>query len=157
MMRIDGVRSLIAAGMVLAAGAAMAAGLSGAEAQKDREAHMKEMGRASKAIGESLKAGSADAAVIKPNADKIVAGSRGLVSWFPKGSGQEVAPKSRALPVVWTDWSTFQDKAHNLALAAAKLDAVSGSGDMAKVMPAMHDVGAACKGCHEKFQAPEKD
>jgi cytochrome c556 len=157
MTRTLHLRGVFTASLVLAAGAAFAAGLSGAEAQKDREAHMKEMGKSAKAIGDSLRAGSADAAVIKPAADKIVAGSKALVTWFPKGSGQEAAPKSRALPVVWTDWPAFQDKARTLELAAAKLDAVSGSGDMAKVVPAMREVGAACKGCHEKFQAPEKD
>jgi cytochrome c556 len=153
----SGVRALLCAGAVLAAGAAMAAGLTGAEAQKDREAHMKEMGKAMKTIGDSLKAGSADAAVIKPAADKIAEGSKALPSWFPKGSGTEVNPKSRALPVVWTDPQGFAAKAHDFAVAAANLDAVAGSGDMAKVAPAAKAVGASCHACHEKFQAPDKD
>jgi cytochrome c556 len=152
-----GLGSFLSAALVLLAGASLAAGLHGAEAQKDRETHMKEMGKAAKAMRDSLVAGSAAPAVIKPEADKIVAGSKALITWFPKGSGQEVAPKSRALPVVWTDWSAFQAKAHDFELAAAKLDAVSGSGDVAKIGAAMKEVGGACKGCHEKFQAPEKD
>lgn len=150
-------RLVIPMALVLTAGAVAAAGLTGAEAQKDREGHMKTMGKAAKAIGDLLKAGSAAPDVIKPNADQIVVGSHNLLTWFPRGSGQEAAPKSRALPVVWTDWSDFQAKAHNFALAAAQLDAVSGSGDMTKVGPAMKGVGEACKGCHEKFQAKEKD
>jgi len=153
----SGLRALLCAGALMTAGAAVAAGLTGAEAQKDREAHMKEMGKAAKAIGDTLKSGSADAAVIKPAADKILDDSKVLPSWFPKGSGTEANPKSRALPVVWTDPQGFAAKAHDFAIAAANLDAVAGSGDMAKVGPAMKAVGASCHACHEKFQAPDKD
>lgn len=150
-------RTLMAACAVLSAGAVIAAGLSGADALKDRQAHMKEMGKAAKALGEELKAGKADPAVIKPNADKIYASSKTLPTWFPKGSGPETGLKTRALPVIWTEPQEFQAKAHDLQVAAANLDAVAGSGDMAKVGPAMKAVGEACHACHEKFQAKEKD
>jgi cytochrome c556 len=149
--------TLTTAGVVLCAGAVLAAGLTGAEAQKYREDHMKQMGKAMKAMADQLKTGSADAAAIKPNADVIVAGAKALPTWFPKGSGVEAAPKSRALAVVWTEPQDFAAKAHAFALAAAKLDAVSGSGDMATVVPALKAVGGACHDCHEKFQAKEKD
>jgi cytochrome c556 len=157
MTRSKGLRWIIGAAAALVAGSAVAAGLTGAEAQKDREAHMKEMGKAAKAIVTQLKAGSADPAVVKPAADTLVAGSKALPTWFPKGSGQEANPKSRALPVVWTDPQGFSAKAHDFAVAAAQLDAVSASGDMTKVAAAMQGVGGACKGCHEKFQAKEQD
>jgi len=150
-------RTLMTAGAVLSVGAVFAAGLSGADALKDRQAHMKEMGKASKAIVDSLKAGSADPAVIKPNADKIYTNSKAILTWFPKGSGQETGVKTRALPVVWTDQQDFQAKAHDLQVAAANFDAVAGSGDMAKVGPAAKALGQACHACHEKFQAKEKD
>jgi cytochrome c556 len=148
-------RTLVGVGAVLAAGAAMA--MTGAEIQKDREVHMKEMGKASKAIADQLKTGSADAAVIKPAADKIAENAKALPTWFPKGTGTEVNAKSRALPAIWTEPQLFQAKAHDLVVASANLDAVSGSGDMAKVVPAMKAVGASCHACHEKFQAPDKD
>jgi cytochrome c556 len=150
-------RTLMTAGAVLTAGAVVAAGLSGADALKDRQAHMKEMGKAAKAIGDSLKAGSADPTVIKPNADKIYTNSKTLLTWFPKGSGPETGLKTRALPVIWTDTQDFQAKAHDLQVAAANFDAVAGSGDMAKVGPAVKALGQACHACHEKFQAKEKE
>jgi cytochrome c556 len=150
-------RTLLTAGAVFSAGAVIAAGLSGADALKDRQAHMKEMGKAAKAIGEALKSGAADPAVIKPNADKILAGSKTLPTWFPKGSGEETGVKTRALPVIWTEPQDFQAKAHDFAVAAGNLDAVAASGDMAKVGPAMKAVGQSCHACHEKFQAKEKD
>jgi cytochrome c556 len=148
---------VLTAGAVLCAGVALAAGLSGADALKDRQAHMKEMGKASKAIGDELKSGKADPAVIKRNADKILASSKSLVTWFPKGSGPETGVKTKALPVIWTEPQEFQAKAHGLQVAAANLDAVAGTGDMAKVGPATKAVGEACHACHEKFQAKDKD
>jgi cytochrome c556 len=157
MTRRSGIRLCLGLAAALGASAALAAGLSGAEAAKDRQAHMKEMGKASKAIADGLKAGSADPTVIKPNADKIVAGAKALPTWFPKGSGPETGIKMKALPVVWTDPQEFAAKAHDLAIATAQLDAVSGSGDVAKVAPAMKAVGQACHACHEKFQAKDKD
>ena len=150
-------RTLMTAGAVLTAGAVVAAGLSGAEALKDRQAHMKEMGKASKAIADELKTGKADPAVIKPNADKIAANSKDIVSWFPKGSGAETGLKTKALPIIWTEPQEFQAKAHEVQVAAANLDAVAGSGDMAKVGPAAKELGQACHACHEKFQAKDKD
>ncbi|MBV8684484.1 MAG: cytochrome c [Caulobacteraceae bacterium] len=150
-------RTLTTAGAVLAAGAVVAAGLTGADALKDRQAHMKEMGKASKAIADELKTGKADPAVIKPNADKIATNSKNIPTWFPKGSGPETGLKTKALPIIWTDPEEFQTKAHNVQVAAANLDAVADTGDMAKVGPAAKELGQACHSCHEKFQAKEKD
>jgi cytochrome c556 len=150
-------RALMTAGAVLSAGAVVAAGLSGADALKDRQAHMKEMGKAAKAMSDELKTGKADPAVIKPAADKIYASSKTILTWFPKGSGPETGVKTKALPVIWTDPQEFQAKAHDFQVAAANLEAVAGSGDMAKVGPAAKAVGQACHACHEKFQAKDKD
>ena len=150
-------RTLMTAGAVLSAGAVVAAGLSGADALKDRQAHMKAMGKASKAMSDELKAGKADPAVIKPAADKIYDSSKVILTWFPKGSGPETGVKTKALPVIWIEPQAFQAKAHDLQVAAANLDAVAGSGDMAKVGPAAKAVGQACHACHEKFQAKDKD
>jgi cytochrome c556 len=143
--------------LVLAAGAAVAAGLTGAEAAKDRQAHMKEMGKASKAMFDQLRSGAPDMAVIRASAAKIDEDAKALPTWFPPGSGPETGVKMEALPVVWTERAKFDDKAHDLQLAAARFDAVAQSGSPAEVMPAMKAVGDACKSCHETFRAKDKD
>jgi cytochrome c556 len=145
----------VTAAALLLAGASLAA-MSAADAAKARIDHMKGMGAASKAIFEQVKTGAPDMAVVKTNAAKIDAGSKDLVNWFPAGSGKEAWAKSEALPVVWSDHAGFTGKAHALAVAADKLDAVAQSGNAAAVGPAMHDVGAACKGCHETFKAKDE-
>jgi cytochrome c556 len=147
---------LLLAGAVVLATGAMAAGLTGAEAAKARAAHMKELGGAAKAIGQQLKSGAPDLAVIKLSAAKIAAGAHDLPTWFPAGSGQEADPKSAALPLIWTDAAGFATKAKALDTAAGQLNAVAQGGDAAGVPAAFKAVGAACHGCHETYQAKDK-
>jgi cytochrome c556 len=149
--------AILVFGAVLIAGASAGEALQGAAAAKARMAHMKALGKASKAVFEQVKTGAPDMAVVKVEAAHIALTSRELPSWFPPGSGQEAEPKSHALPVVWTEHVKFETKAKALADAAAKLDAVAQAGDAAGVGSAFHDVGAACKGCHETFKAKDED
>ena len=141
--------------LLLAAGGAAAA-LSGADAAKERIAHMKGMGAAAKVLTEELKSGAPDAAIVKVQTAKIAASAKALPTWFPAGSGPESGVKTRALPLIWSQPSQFAAKAQALAAAADKLNAVAQAGDMAGVGPATSQVGAACKSCHEVFQAKEK-
>lgn len=148
--------TLLVAGALLAGGATLAAGLTGADAAKDRIDHMKALGGAAKAIGEQLKSGAPDPAVVKLNAAKVLESAKGLRGWFPAGSGHEVWAKSHALPAIWSDPKTFDEKAVALLAAAQKLDAAAQSGNMAAVGPAMMETGGACKACHEKFKAKDE-
>ena len=155
-MSKSGARASIMGGVVaLLAGGALAGALGGADAAKDRIEHMKGLGAASKALGEQLKSGAPDPAVVRLNAAKIDAAAKALPTRFPSGSGQAAYAKSHALPGIWSDPVTFQTKAATLASAAGKLDAVAEAGDMAAVGPAAHDLGVACKGCHETFKAKD--
>ena len=156
MSRFPALGPVLAAGAILVAASAVAAGLSGADAAKARMDHMKAMGGAAKALREQLQAGHADPAIVKVQTAKILAGAKDLPTWFPVGSGKSAEPKSHALDVVWTDAAGFDGKAKALLAAAQKLDAVGQSGDAAGVLPAFKDVGAACKGCHEKFEEKDK-
>lgn len=156
MSRHKALGPLFIAIVVLVAGGSVAAGLTGAEAAKDRMQHMKAMGAASKALFDQLKSGSPDMAVVKVQAGKIAVSSKALPGWFPVGSGQSADPKSKALPVIWTDPAGFQAKATALAAAAAKLDAAAQAGDAAAVGPAFKAVGGACKDCHTKFKAKDE-
>jgi cytochrome c556 len=147
---------VLTAGVVLLAGGSIAAGLTGAEAAKARIDHMKGQGAAMKAIGEQLKSGAPDMAVIKVQAAKLEGSSKELTTWFPAGSGQSAYAKSKALPVIWTEQAKFAERAGVLRPAAAKLNAVAQGGDAAAVGPAFKEVAAACKGCHENFEAKDK-
>ena len=60
--------------------------------------------------------------------------------------------KSAALPAVWSDNAKFMEAADRLQSEAAKLYAVSRSGDEAAVKAQIGAVGKACGGCHESFR-----
>lgn len=145
-----------AAAAVVISGAALAAGLSGPAALKDRQVHMKALGAATKAIGDQFHAASPDPAVIKAEAAKIDAAAQLLPTWFPAGSGPTTGLKTEALPLIWTDPAGFAAKAHALTVAAKAFDEAAQSGQAAAIGAAGHDLGAACKGCHDTYRAKEK-
>jgi len=157
MPRRSRLAALVGSGALLLAGAAVAVALTGADAAKDRITHMKGMGAAAKAIGDQLKSGAPDPAIVKLNAAKIATSAPQIPTWFPAGSGVEAYPKSEALAVVWSNPTGFTTKQHALVEAADKLNAVAQAGDMSALGPVMQGVGAACKGCHQTFKAKDKD
>jgi cytochrome c556 len=140
---------------VMAAGVAVAAGVSGADAAKAREDHMKALGGAAKALGDQLRSGAPDPAVVKVQAAKIAALANEMPTWFPRGSGPESGARTRALPAIWTDAAGFSAVQHGFAAEAVKLNAAAAAGDMAGVGAQMRNVGGACKTCHDKFRGPE--
>ncbi|MGH7024306.1 MAG: c-type cytochrome [Caulobacteraceae bacterium] len=144
------------ASLVVLAGAACATGLTGTQAVKARQDHMKAMGASAKILGEQIRSGAPSMAVLKVEAAKIDAAAKQLPTWFPAGSGPSSGAKTKALPLIWTDPAGFAAKQRALAVAAARFDAVAQAGDVAQVGPAMHDVGAACKSCHDTFKAKDK-
>lgn len=147
-----------AVGMTVAllAGGALAAALSGAEAVKLRQTNMKALGAASKAFFEQVRSGAPDKDVVKVQADKIETAAKALPTWFPSGSGSEAGVKTRTLPIIWNQPDAFAAAGRRLADQAAKLDAAADAGDLAAVAAQAPALGAACKGCHDKFRAPEK-
>jgi cytochrome c556 len=147
---------MLLSSVVLLASGSVAAGLTGAEAAKARIDHMKGQGAAVKAIGEQLRSGAPDMTVVKLNAAKLEASSKELPTWFPAGSGQDAYAKSKALPAIWTDKGKFADKAAALRTAAVKLNADAQAGNAAAIGPDLKATGAACKGCHESFEAKDK-
>jgi cytochrome c556 len=146
----------IGAVAMLFAGAAVATGLSGAEAAKARMGHMKALGAAAKALVDQMHSGAPDAALVKVEAAKIAAAAQAIPTWFPPGSGPESGAKTHARPMVWSDPAAFTAARDKLVLAAGALDTAAAAGDLAGVSAAMHPVGAACKGCHDKFKVPDK-
>jgi cytochrome c556 len=60
--------------------------------------------------------------------------------------------KSAALPTVWEKSGEFKQAGERLESEAAKLAAVSKSGDEAAVKAQIGATGKACGGCHETFR-----
>jgi cytochrome c556 len=82
-----------------------------------------------------------------------------LLSWFPEGSGPGGAgvEKTRALPVIWTDFADFEAKAKAFDDAVGPMTAAAAANDVAAIQAALAGVGKSCKACHETYRGPEED
>lgn len=145
---------LIAAAASLGA-TALAHGAPGT-IQATRHDGFKAMGGAMKAIGDQLKSGAADKAVVVRNAETIAATAPKIPGWFPKGSGPESGQKTAAKAEIWSNWGEFKKDADALKTESAKLVTVARAGDMDGVGAQMKATGAACGACHKAFRAKEE-
>lgn len=146
----------LAVGMgIIGAGAGIAAS-SADEMINNRQAEMKVNMKAMKTFVSILKGETAyDPATVAAAAQAITdaqAESAKLDVW--NASSQTGATvKSGAKPEIWTDAAGFAAAWKDLDTAVA---AVAASKDEASFKAAFPAVGAACKGCHEKYRAAEQ-
>jgi cytochrome c556 len=119
--------------------------------QQARHDGFEELGKAMKAMGDQLRGGSPDAAVLKRNAAVVTATAPKVKTWFPRGSG---TGKTDALPAIWTDNATFMKLAANFEAEAKKFGAIANAPtlDVAAFGGQMRAVGGTCKACHDKFK-----
>src|SRR5207244_3188556 len=89
--------ALVAA--VAAAGAAYAQ-MSMADAAKSRLNSFRELGTSYKNFNDQLKRSTPIKIMMSVSAKEIVTASKNQYSWFPRGSGTEAAPKTRAKPEI---------------------------------------------------------
>jgi len=74
--------------------------------------------------------------------------------WGAFGDGTEKgANPTRAKAEIWTEKAKFMDLAEELQVETAKLNAAAKSGNLDNIKAAMGGVGAACKACHDSYQA----
>lgn len=145
------IKAIIVLGMGIAlAGAAMAA-VDAKQAIPQRQAHMKEMGRLSKAINDGLRAGS-QGATFKGEANRLAALAAGLPKWFPAGTGPETGVKTAAKPDIWAKRADFSTKALALAVATRGLAGAARGGDQSAFEQQVRQVGEACKACHTVYK-----
>jgi cytochrome c556 len=139
-----------------AAGAVMlaTAGAVWAGAIEDRQAAMKEIG---KAIGELAKIAKKeapfDASVVKANAELIAQKLESAKAMFPDDTKPGGAVETWAKAEIWTDRATFDALDGKAQEAAMKMAAVT---DEAAFGPALGELGGSCKACHEKFRRPKE-
>jgi cytochrome c556 len=130
------------------------AGAAYAGAIEDRQAAMKEIG---KAIGELAKIAKKeapfDAAVVKANAEIIAQKLESAKAMFPDDSKPGGAVETWAKAEIWTDRATFDALDAKALEAANKMAAVTSEADFG---PALGELGGSCKSCHEKFRRPKE-
>lgn len=90
-----------------------------------------------------------DNGFLEAHAEGLANGVRELKHIFPAGSDVD---DSEALPVIWEEPEEFEKAIGNAEKATAAFSEAVSSGDKAAIAGAFRDVGAACKGCHDRFR-----
>ena len=138
-----------------------AVGLASAQPRPDarlsavahRQAQMKRLRASSKAISGFLQGAHDDAGQVRAAAATFQDVGARMPRLWPAGTGVGIG-KSRAKPQIWTERAAFQRRILGFRAAAAGFARVAATGDKARIGPQFRNVGAACKACHDFFQAP---
>lgn len=103
-------------------------------------------------------AGMRAVVVAKGDVKTLVNPAKAMARWlrqfptlFPKGSEQ--GHNTRARPEIWADFTDFQQRAENLALAADKLAQLANEGDADGVAAQMRVIVDVCATCHRSYRA----
>jgi cytochrome c556 len=121
-----------------------------------RQAGMKQIGGAFKAIIDQMQSGSPDGMAVRLNAQKIAGLAPRVPAWFPRGTGPEARIKTAAKPDIWAHNADFNAKAAALASAANALAAGAATGsDRAVLGPLVKQLGGACKACHTSYKVQD--
>ncbi len=107
---------------------------------------MKEIGKATKALGAMAKSGGFDAVETARLADVIARHGVRIDEVFTE---PHMHPKTEALPVIWDEWPKFSAQGRDMVDVAKALSAAT---DRDGFLSAMKDLGANCKACHRDFR-----
>jgi len=86
------------------------------------------------------------------HAEGLARGAQELKHLFPVGSN---VGDSEALPIIWEEPEEFQKVMENAEKATAAFSEAVAGGDKATIGRAFRDVGAACRGCHDRFRVDQ--
>jgi cytochrome c556 len=117
-----------------------------------RHEGMEAIGNTNKAIHRAL--GSSDIGALRANAAKIAQLSQQASTWFPPGTGPDVA-KTRAKPDIWQNSEDFAAKLRAFETTARALQLAAGGNNVAAMNARFADLGGTCKSCHDKYRAEE--
>jgi cytochrome c556 len=80
-----------------------------------------------------------------------------LLASVPKGFfGEGTEKDTRAKPEIWKNRADFDAKMDKMVGEAQKLPAVVKTGDMGAFKKQVHEVGEACKACHDEYRAKQQ-
>ena len=80
-----------------------------------------------------------------------------LLAPVPKGFfGEGTDKDTRAKPEIWKNRPDFDSRMDKMTAEAAKLPAVVKAGDMSAFKKQVHDLGEACKACHDEYRAKQQ-
>jgi cytochrome c556 len=86
------------------------------------------------------------------HAQGLANGASEIKTLFAEGSNVE---GSDALAVIWQEPEAFDAAIAKAEAATNAFVKAAEGGDKATIAAAFREVGGACKGCHDKFRAPQ--
>lgn len=86
------------------------------------------------------------------HAQGLANGVSEIKTLFAEGSNVQ---GSDALAVIWEDPDAFNAAIEKAEKATAAFVKATEDGDKAAIAAAFREVGGSCKGCHDKFRAPQ--
>jgi cytochrome c556 len=110
------------------------------------------LGAAFKAVNDELRSPTPRTVPIQISARQIRSAATAMVHWFPAGSGPQPGVKTAAKPEIWTNAAHFRQLQDNFAAQAAAFQTAANGGDVDAIRAAAHNLGQACKACHQEFR-----
>jgi cytochrome c556 len=121
-----------------------------AEDAKDyRISVMSSMGGHVGAISRLVRGLVEDHGFLAKHAEALANGAAELQYLFPPGSN---VGDSEALPAIWDEPEEFAKAIAEAERATAAFSKAASAGDDGAIAAALRDVGAACRGCHDRFR-----
>jgi cytochrome c556 len=117
-----------------------------------RQAGLRDIGAAFKAISDELKTSAPVLATIRQNAQQIEALTSQQKFWFPVGTGPDSDIETQARPEIWQFAAEFKARQDAFSQEARKLTQISEGGDVIAIRTQWRELGKICKSCHEKFR-----
>lgn len=148
---------LIGGAIAMAAAISAPSLLAAQDAQatiKQRQEAMKQMGSHMKAINEFVESGNGTAEDVAARAASIQQTAAKIPELFPEGTSMDDGVgKTGAKPVIWAEWSKFQDAAKNMGEEAGALASAAATGDRDAIGAQFAALGKqGCGGCHTPYR-----
>lgn len=117
-----------------------------------RQANLRDLGAAYKAITDELKKPQPSLPFIRQYAAQIDDLAKQQHFWYPPGSGPQSGIETDARPEIWTRTGEFAKTAENMTRHAARLRELAAGDDVSSIKAQHPALGKACKQCHDRFR-----
>lgn len=122
----------------------------------DRHEGMEAIGKAGKALHRELASSSPFLPTVRSSAADIAKLAAQASSWFPLGTGPEVA-NTRAKAEIWQNQADFLAKLHAFQGTARAMNSAAAGNDVSAMNARFNDLEHSCSACHDKYRAEKHD
>jgi cytochrome c556 len=117
-----------------------------------REAQLRRLGAAFKAVNEQSRRSSPDLGDIRANAQTISSLAAEFPTWFPAGTGPDAGLDTKAKMAIWSNAASFADEVRQFQAAAQNLSTASAGADATVIGAGARALGQRCASCHTGFR-----